>query len=78
MGNRKLFPKYPAEWSNHPDVLNQRVGAIEEHLEQYPQLSSASEGLLIPLGVVALQILSALSLVSPEARDAALQRLLGH
>lgn len=56
MPNRKLFPRYPAEWAKHPDVLSRRVGAIEDHLEEnhrplsnaeLPALSQYIPGLIL-------------------------------
>jgi len=77
MPNRKLFPKYPPEWEQHPQVLSKRIGAVEDHLEQAPPSNSASQGLFAPILVLLVQILSALSLVSQEFRDSVL-KVLGH
>lgn len=77
MQDRKIFPRYPPEWARHPDVLDKRVSAVEEHLEQSPQSSSGSHGLFAPLTILIVEILSAVSLVSPAVRETLL-KLLGH
>ena len=77
MPHRKIFPRYPKQWERHPDILNQRIGAIEEHLEQSPQSSSEHQGLFAPILILLVEILSGLSLVSQEVRDSLLKAL-GH
>lgn len=75
MGNRKLFPKYPAEWEQHPQVLSRRVGAIEDHLETSNVTSQASW--LPTVALLLVNLLGVLGLLSPE-KVADFTKLLGH
>ena len=75
----KLFPKYPPQWERHPDILHQRIGAVEDHLEKANPLSnSTSIGSYLPTVILfLLYILGGLGLVSPE-KVAELAKLFGH
>lgn len=75
MGNRKLFPKYPPEWEQHPQVLSRRVGAIEDHLETSNSTSQSSWLATVIIGL--LNALGLLGLVSPET-IASVAKAFGH
>lgn len=76
MPNRKLFLRYPPHWENHPDVLNKRVTAIEDHLETKSSVTSLTS--YLPTAILfLLYILGGLGLVSPEKVEG-LSKLLGH
>lgn len=68
MPNHKLFPRYPAEWAKHPEVLSRRVGAIEEHLEEnHHHLNSAEvRGLSQYIPGLILWLCGLLGLALPE------------
>ena len=76
MSNR-IFPRYPDQWKQNPEVLSARIGAIEDHLEQSPPSINVSPGLLGYIPALLLWALGLLGLVSPE-QAASVLRALGH
>lgn len=76
MANRKLFPKYPPDWEQHPHVLNRRLNAVEDHLEETANAPSPNS-LWPAAAILLLNLLGVLGLVSPE-KVAQLSKLFGH
>ena len=71
MQHRNLFPRYPAAWARHPEVLDRRVGAIEDHLEQEQESHPPSNfdglrGLFVYIPALILWLCGVLGLVLPE------------
>lgn len=77
MGNRKLFLRYPPEYAEDKKVLNLRVEALEDFIEDNHSNSTSSSSWTPTVALILVNLLGVLGLLSPE-KVTSFSKLLGH